>query len=192
MPAAEHLGELLPHRPKFAITVQIIKVIAGIEQLLVVMLAGDVDQACSQFTGQPGRDRLIVDVDLRAPFPGQHPTDDAGGAILQRMLGHQGIHLGMIRPDGKDGLDVGLVAVIADPGGRTPPAGEQVDSLEDDGFAGAGLAGQNDQTGFLTGKIKMERIDQRQILYTKFLQHGCFVVEETGAREATFPLTPSV
>ena len=115
----KELSELLPQPPELTVNIEIIKVIADIEQLLMIMLAGDVDQPCSQLPGQTGGDRLIVNVRFGSPFPGQNTTDDAGRPIFERMLTEQIIHFSMIGANGKNRLNPRLLAVVAHPGGCT-------------------------------------------------------------------------
>jgi len=135
-------------------------VTADIEQLLVIMLAGDVDQPRGQLPGQTGGDRLIVDIRPGSPFPGQDTTDNARHPILEGMFTEQTVHFGMIGADGEHRFNPGLLAVVAHPGGCTSISGQQIDGLQDDGFPGTGLTGQNDQPGFLGRKIEMKGVDQ--------------------------------
>jgi hypothetical protein len=80
----------------------------------------------------------------------------------------------MIGTDGEDGLDHGLLTVVAHPGGGASSSCQEIDSLKNNGFTGTGFTGQDDQPGFLSRKIEMKRIDQGQIMYSKFLQHSSF------------------
>ena len=128
--------------------------------LLVIMLAGNVDQSRGQLPGQTGGDRLIVDIGPGSPFPGQDAADNARRPILEGMFTEQTVHFGMIGADGEHSFNPGLLAVVANPGRGSSAAGQQIDGLQDDGFPGAGLAGQNDQPGFLGRKIEMKGVDQ--------------------------------
>ena len=59
--------------------------------------------------------------------------------------------------------------IRADDRGIRAAADHHLDRIEDDGFARAGLAGEDDQPG---SQLEIELVDDRKILDVQFSQHG--------------------
>ena len=68
----------------------------------------------------------------------------------------------------EDGFQRGSVLAGPDEVGRRPPADQQADGADDDGLAGAGLAGEDVQPGL---ELQLELIDHCQVAYGEKAKH---------------------
>ncbi len=164
---AMEFAETLPLCRQPAESVQQEKMILGLQQGLRLMLPIDVDQAGGHIGQQRGCPKAAVQEHPVSPGPGddsfhqQFPAGAESGFFQQgadHLVSFQIEHAfhGRFIGTGTDGL------------GRCPAAQDQVDCVDDDGFAGAGFTGQDVQTG---EERDMEVFDDSNILYDKISQH---------------------
>ena len=131
-----------------------------VEERLVLVLTVQIDQRRAELAQRGRRRERVVDERAAAALRGDlAPHDDfaAVGPLEDRL-------------DGRD-----LLAGPDEVGAR-PPADQQVDRLNDDGFAGAGFAGEDVQAGF---ELDLEAVDDRQMTHgekTKHVETGTPIV----------------
>ena len=80
---------------------------------------------------------------------------------------------GMVRAGVEHGGDLPLLLAMAHKTAIATPAKGQRKSIEQDGFAGAGLASKDTQAG---GKTKLKPIDQDNVANQQLREHGSLIV----------------
>ena len=119
-----------------------------VQQAALLALALDLDERVAEFAQQPDAGRLVIDKGAAAAVGGNQPAqhDRAGevGADPGLAQDRQGR---VIVGDGELGDDRGLLGPRAHEAGIGPLAERQPERVEQDRFAGPGLAGQHAQPG---------------------------------------------
>ena len=118
----------------------------GIGQADLVVLALHLDQRRRQAAQQPDRDRLAVDEGAAAAIGLDHAAEHQRILRLHALLGEDGQRRMALRRH-EAGGDRALRLAGADHAGLGPQAAGQAQAVEQDGLAGAGLAGQHGQAG---------------------------------------------
>ena len=141
-------------------------------QALPGVLAVDVEQMLGQLA-QLG-DGGGAAVDPRAALA--LGVDDA--AQQQRVLGAVGgVEAGFLQPGGEGGgavelgRDLGAGGALAHDGGVAARAQGQLQRVDQDGLARAGLAGEGGETG---GEVQLQRRDDDEVLEAQAAQHQVF------------------
>ena len=156
----------------------------GLEQGLMRMLAMDIDQPLARLAQLAEGRRPAVDESARAPAlvddpPQQHQAGIAlefGRAQPQRELGQ--------RLDVEFGADVRAFAARAHHGGIAALAQGQRQSVDEDGFAGAGLAGKHGEAGL---EFEFKRIDDDEIADAERPQHAYSSLRYEGIHPLILP-----
>ena len=112
----------------------------------------------------PDGDEDAVDEGLARALVGDRALDEEL-AVLR--LGQAG-QVDGLAGDVEDGLDEGLALARPDEVGGTLVAQDEADGVDDDGLAGAGLAGQDGEAGV---EMDLEVLDRRQIPDAQELDH---------------------
>ncbi len=165
---AHQAGDLVAQRPQPAVAVQQVDVLADAHQRQVLGLAVDVDQALADLFQGLDRDGPTVDPAHIAPFEADLAAQkqDARLVALQAVFSQQRaddrLDLGVEQEGTLDGRPIGAGT---DNVGLTPPAQQQADGVDDDRLAGAGLAGQDVETG---AEFEIELVDDGQIVNSQF------------------------
>ena len=120
--------------------------IAGIEQALLLELAFDLHQEFAAAAQQRHADRLVVDEGAAAAVGGDLPAQDQRRGVVDALLAQQREDR-MIRCQAELGGDAGLGRAGPHQSAFSPPAERQAERIQEDGFAGAGFAGQRRQPG---------------------------------------------
>ena len=128
----------------------------------------DIDERFAELAQCLHGHRLAVHVRARATVGADYSPQHAFALVLDRLLGEPGARGGVVR-DGEGGGDFGaLGAVPHDLGARATAGGEQ-QGVYENGFAGAGFAGQHRQAG---GELQLGGVDDREIADLDMQQHG--------------------
>ena len=190
-PALIDAGVPMALLPEFAIAVEKIQMAAGIEQLLLIVLTGDIDQMRAQFCRQLGGDALVIDKEPGTPVFVQYPAEDAlaAGRVFQAMLLKQLLQRLVGGRNGKHRLNGRLLAVAAHPGAGAAPAGEQIHRLQDNGLARAGFAGEHGQAVCPRRQIQMKRVYERKAMDAQRMQHD-FLPWKTASFAESISLDP--
>ncbi len=152
------------------------------QQGLVLVLAVQIHQHLAQLSQAGGRCRLAVDEGLRGAIGGDHPADDALAGAVQFVFLQPGLGLGRIV--GAEGdADFGLIGPVADHAGVGPIAQRQPQGIEQDRFAGAGLAGEHGQS---TLQGQFQALDDGEVPDVKVGQHGISSARSSAAWPAGF------
>ena len=134
----------------------------------VGMLTVDLDQRRADLAEQHDRHRLIVDEGAAAPVGTLHAAQDQvalGFDAACRKDRPRRVTGGHIEDRGH----IALGAVVAHQRGVAAPAQRQRQGIEQDGLAGAGLAGKRRQPG---GEVRAETVDDDDVAYGKGDEHG--------------------
>ena len=145
----------------------------GIDQRALVMLAVNFHQRGAHGFQGLHADRLVVDEGAGAPVGQLHPAQDHLARILRTRV-VEPVVLENFR--GRMCLryieyrgDLALLHAVAHQAGIAAPAQRQRESIEQDGFAGAGFAGQHRKA---TGKLDIEPFDQDDVTDRQTRQHA--------------------
>jgi hypothetical protein len=110
---------------------------------------------------------LIIDVDAISLVGRNFPADnDFGNPGILRIEAEPvqfGLHIGL-----EDRFDNGAAFAAANEAGRSLRAGKQAESIDDDGFTGAGFTGKKIEAFF---KVQFEQIDESEITNAQKPQH---------------------
>ncbi len=131
----------------------------GIDQRTVVMLTVDFDEHGAEAFERLHADRLIVDEGARLAVGKLHAAQDQrvfrlNAVVLQQRPGR------VLARQFEHGGDLALLLALADQRGVAARAQSQRKGVEQDGLAGAGLAGQHAKT---LGEIEIELVDQDDV-----------------------------
>ena len=140
----------------------------ALEQRLVGMLAVDVHQLLAQFAQCLYRCGLAIDVAARAAVGADGAAQDAFTVHLQFSLAQPGLHF-VQRTDLEGGADLGTIAADAYRAAVGTIAQHQAEGVEQDRFAGAGLAGEHAHTG---RELQLQLFDDGEITDGKMPEHG--------------------
>ena len=113
-----------------------------VKQAVGIELAVDFDQRLTQPAQKRDADRLIVDIGAAAAVGRDDPAQHQRIFDLQPLLTHQrygGVVVGQVELGG----DRGLIAAVADQRAVAAASQRQPQRIQQDGLAGAGLAGQH-------------------------------------------------
>gem|GEM_PF-2670053 len=141
----------------------------GFEQGLVRMLAMDVHQPFARLTQLAERRRPAVDESTRAPALVDYPPQQKGTGVALEFRGAQPCAQFGQRLNVEFGTDVRAFAIRAHHGRIAALAQGQCQRVDEDGFAGAGLAGEHSESGV---EFEFERIDNDEIADAERPQHA--------------------
>ncbi len=139
-----------------------------LDQGAIGMLTVDLDQRRADLAQQHDRHRRIVDEGAAAPVGALHAAQDQVALGFDAAVGKDRPRR-MIGGHVEDRGDIALGAVVAHQRGVAAPAQRQRQGIEQDGLAGAGLAGKRRQPG---GEVRAEAVDDDDIAYGKGDEHG--------------------
>ena len=117
---------------------------AGVHQRAVVVLAVDLHQRAADALHQRHAGRLVVDEDARAPVGRLQPPQDDVAFVVYGVLGQQRAG-GMVARHVEHGRHLPLGGAMAHERRIAARAERQRQRVEQDGLAGARLAGQHRQ-----------------------------------------------
>jgi hypothetical protein len=154
---------------------------ARIDQPAIVMLAMDLDKHPAQFAQGGGGRRLVVDEGAAAAIGLDRAADHQrlAGLMLQPILLEQR-EGGVIGREIEGGRYRGLRRAIADEAAVGAGAERQAQCVEQDRFAGAGLARQRAEA---RPEFQIERLDQHDIPDRQRGQHGTSVEQSPRPRQ---------
>ena len=128
-------------------------------QAALARLALNFHQSVADLTHQGDADRLIVDKGPRPAVGAQYPAQDQPVTVAKTMVVEQ-LPYRMIGRRREFSGDPGLINAPAQQAAVTPAAENQPQGIEQNGLAGAGLAGQGAQAG---AERQVEPIDQYDV-----------------------------
>ncbi len=140
----------------------------GIDQRALVMLAVNFDQRGADRLQGLHADRLVVDEGAGTAVGQLHPAQDHLAGVVEAVVAENRrgrMSLGDIEHRG----DLALLHAMADEAGIAAAAERQRESIEQDGFARAGLAGQHRKA---TGELDIEPLDQDDVTDRQTGQHA--------------------
>jgi len=140
----------------------------ALEQRLVGVLAVDVHQLLAQFAQALHRCRLAVDIAAGAAVGAHRAAQDALAVEVEFPLFQPLTHGGQ-SADLEGGADLGAVAAGAHGAAVGAIAQYQAQGVEQDGFAGAGFAGEHGHAG---DELQFQVFDQGEIADGEVLEHG--------------------
>ena len=147
----------------------------GVAKRLGAVLTRDLELAAEHFAEGGDRHELAADPDTAAAARLQRSPDDQLGRLLGtvRRLGEQAAaleiaHDVLMAIHAKDRLDRPFGGSTAQRVGADSPTRKQRQRREHDRFTCAGLAGQDVQA---RAELELDRLDQRQVLDSKQLDH---------------------
>ena len=133
----------------------------------------DIDQKVADVAQQRSCDRAAVDPSHRAAI-GAHlarQDDFVGLVAFERVFGqHRGKPGSHGSAETECTFDLGPVRPRADDLLRRPVTEQEVDGIDDDRLARAGLTGQDVEA---RSESEIQAVDDRQVAYAKFSQHVC-------------------
>src|SRR5258708_31102743 len=140
----------------------------GAEQGMLLVLSVDLDQRRADFAEALYGGEFAVDHDPRASAAfGDHPAHDefaaSAVAFARGQFRHRGLTLELEQP-----FDDSFFLAGANHVGRRARAEQQSERAQDDGFAGAGFAGEDIEAG---AELEMSFLDDREVAYVQFEQH---------------------
>ena len=139
----------------------------GIDQRALVVLAVNFHQRGAHGPEGLHADRLVVDEGAGAAVGQLHPAQDHFPGIVEPVVAENSrgrMSLGDI----EHRRDLALLHAVADQAGVAAAAQRQRKRIEQDGFAGAGFAGQHRKA---TGKLDIEPFDQDDVTDRQTRQH---------------------
>jgi hypothetical protein len=136
------------------------------QQRLMRMLAMDVDQQITQLAQLRSRRRHAVDVGLGAPGIVDHAAQQRPALVRHQVVLGQP-HGGRFG-NGKVGRDVGAGRAFTHHAGVAAPAQRQLQRVDQDRLAGAGLSRKDGKT---RGKLELDRVDNDEIANGERTQH---------------------
>jgi hypothetical protein len=142
---------------------------AGVDQRPLVVLAMDLDQRAAYVAHQRNAGRLVVDEDAGAPVRGLDAAQDDVAVVVQRVF-RQKQARGMIARHVEHSRNLALRSTMPHKRGVAARAERQRKGIEENGFAGAGLAGQHGKAG---REIDVQPFDQDDIADRQPGKHGC-------------------
>ncbi len=142
--------------------------VGRVEQPALLELALDLDEAVAEFAQQPDARRLVVDKGAAAAVRTEQPAQHDGLALAIEPGLAQDRMRRVVAPDREFGRYGGLRRSGPHEPGLRPLAERQPERVEQDGFAGPGLAGQYAKSR-TQGEI--ETIDQNNVADGQAEQH---------------------
>ena len=140
----------------------------GVDQRALVMLAVDLDQdRADRFQGLHA-DRLVVDEGAGAAVGKLHAAKNHFAGIVEAVFGKD-LCGRMALGDVESGRHLALLRAMAHQARIAAAAERQRESIEQDGFSRAGLAGQHREA---TGEFDIEPFDQDDVTDRQTRQHA--------------------
>jgi hypothetical protein len=166
-------------------SIQQIAVLAGIGQRPVIVLAMNFDEVLTDGFENLDADGLIIDKGTGAAIRQLHPPQDQIAFGIKTCVLRDGTG-GMGRAKIEYRRDLPLRQSLPHKAAITATAERQGESIEQDGFAGAGFTGQHKQSG-LDRQVKP--VDQDDITNGKPREHkgACGMPEECGEEPGERP-----
>ncbi len=144
----------------------------GVDQGAVIVLAVDFDQFAANRLERLHADGLVVDKGAAAPVGHLGAAQDQVAVDGEALFGG-GEAGGMVMRRIEDGDHLALRLARAHQTAVAAPAERQRKGVEQDGFAGAGLAREHSQPG---AEIELQPVDQNDVAYRQMDQHeSCLV-----------------
>ena len=129
-------------------------------QRLVRVLAVDVDQQPAQLLQLGHAGRRAIDVGAGAAAGVDHAPGDHHTLFRLEILLAQPVGQRVVAGTGEFGRQFGALAAISHHRRLGPAAHQQAERIHQNGFSGAGLAGQRAEAG---RKIELQPVDQNEI-----------------------------
>ena len=157
----------------------------GIDQGAVVMLAMNFDEKLARLAHQLNAERLVVDEGLGAAIGRLHAAEDQVAIVIDAIFA-QKLAGSVLHADIEDCRHLAVILAMTHEIAIAAPAKGQRETVKQDGFARARLAGQYRKPGF-EGKI--QPLDQDDIADRKLEQHRALNL--TSQEEVSCPLSKS-
>ncbi len=140
----------------------------GVDQRPLVVLAVDFDQRAADVAHQRHAGRLVVDEDAGAAVGALDPAQDDVAVVVERVVGEKRARR-MVARHVEHRRDLTLLSPVAHQRCVAARAKRQRQSVKQDGFAGAGFAGQHRKAG---RKIDVQPLDQDDIADRQSGEHA--------------------
>ena len=128
----------------------------------------DIDERFAELAQRLHRHRLAVHIRARATVGADDSPQHAFAFVLDRLLGEPGARGGVVR-DRERGGDFGALGAVPHDFGACATARREQQRIDEDGFAGAGFAGQHGEAG---GELQLGGVDDGEIADLDMQQHG--------------------
>jgi hypothetical protein len=152
----------------------------GVDQRPVVVLAVDFNQQRTGLAHQRHAGRLVVDENPGTAIARLHPAEHQIAVIID-VIGAQQLARRVIGADIEDRRYLPLVSAVAHEAAVTAATKGERKGIEQNGFAGAGLAGENRKTCV---KLEIELLDQNDVADRQLDKHRRPLQEPTRAAPA--------
>ena len=153
----------------------------GLDKGAVVVLAVDLNQCRAERAQHLHAHRLVIDEGAGAAVGELHPAHDQfvlGGLFGDQVVVRQQAARRMVLADVEGGGHLALLGALAHQRGIAARAQRQRKGIEQDRFAGAGLAGQRGKPG---AEIDVQAIDQNDVADREAGEHdGRHMTDDRG------------
>jgi hypothetical protein len=139
----------------------------GVDEGSVGMLAVDLDQRRTDRFQHLNADRLVVDEGARASIRNLNPAQDEVALRVDVRLGCD-LARRVLERNVESGRNLALAFAVADEAAVAAPAESERKRVEQNRFAGPGLAGQNAEA---VAEVEFEPVDQDDVADRKLNQH---------------------
>jgi hypothetical protein len=96
LPVIVQFGKLVAQLPQFSEGIKKIKMAPGDQELLMIMLGGDIDKIFRQISNQTGGNQSIIDIKSAAPIAMENPPDNTFAILCYFLFIQQMNNLGMM------------------------------------------------------------------------------------------------
>ena len=165
--ALEEFCDLAEHPQVRQVLVQHLALRAAIHQALEFLLAMDFDEELRQFAQCLERHHLAVHIGARTAVRADHPPHHEIAVVFDCLRLEPGLRCAWKRV--KTRRDFGALRALAHDVAAGAAAGNEQQRIDDDGFAGAGLAGERREAG---PKFEFRLIDEHEIAQLQVGEHG--------------------
>ena len=179
----EEGGEALAHRLRVAEPVEQVELARGLEQPLMLVLAVHLHERVAEPLEEADRDRRVVDEGAMAAATRELAADhDLAVLHGQSRLIEHGRHAAI--GHGEHRLDGGGLGVGANHIGLRARAAYQENRVDQDGLAGAGLAGEDVEAG---GEGDGDVLDHREVPDPQLAQHPATMLGQPRSSLKMYP-----
>jgi hypothetical protein len=135
--------------------------------VLVLLLSVDLDEQIGELAQRLQRHELSVHVGPRAAVGAEHAAQDELALVLDRLFLEPAQRVRGERGEG--GRDLGAFRALTHDVAGAAPARDEQQRIDDDGLAGAGLAGER---GEPRAELELRLVDDDEIAQLQLSQHG--------------------
>jgi len=166
--------------------VQQAQLLPALEQALLLVLAVDLQQQAAEFAQLRGGGGAAVDPGLGAAVGADHPPQLAGVAVVELVLPQPGQGFGRVL-QAEFGAEFGAFGAMPDHARFGARAAQAQQGVHQQGFAGAGLAGDHGEAGRQRQAV---RRNHREVRQCHVRQHAAILPDLPAEKPAGFRIAP--